>query len=71
MYHVGTKIKMFNGAAGTVVGYGTVDRKASLYNIFEDVTPVYLIELEEGFWRPANDCYVSVLAVHENSLENI
>lgn len=68
MFHIGTKVVLFNDATGVVVGYGTVDRDADPRNTGEDVVPVYLVSLDHGIWSADQSCFVSVLAVHADSL---
>jgi hypothetical protein len=49
---------------GSVVGLGTIIRE-------ETVIPVYLVELDEGFFNKDDTIWTSVLVVHRESLEPI
>lgn len=70
LYRIGTKVELINGLTGVVVGYGHLDRGAAPSNTIDDVTPIYLVDLDEGFWDPKLQVYVSVLVVHGDSLTN-
>lgn len=70
MFRVGTAVTLNTGITGSVVGHGTLDREACCGNVLSDVTPVYLVELDEGFFDPSNRCWVAVLVVHGDSLRS-
>lgn len=48
--------------AGRVVGTG------STTNLSGRIYPVYLVELDEGFYAPEGDTYVRLLPVHSSAL---
>lgn len=70
MHRVGTSVSLLGDPelTGVIVGYGTLDRDADPSNYFEGIVPVYLVSLSGGFFDPSNRVFVSVLAVHEDSL---
>jgi hypothetical protein len=49
---------------GTIVGMGHITRN-------NEMVPVYMIDLSEGFYNPEKTCYVQILVVHRDNLEPI
>jgi hypothetical protein len=71
MHGIGTSVYLLGdtGLTGVVVGYGTLDRDVDPSNYMGGVVPVYLVSLSSGFFDPSQRLFVSVLAVHEDSLK--
>ena len=71
MHSVGTSVSLLGDPSltGVIIGYGTLDRDADPSNYLGGVVPVYLVSLSDGFFDPSQRLFVSVLAVHEDSLK--
>jgi len=51
----------FNKIFGKIIGYGILHRT--------NANPVYLVELDEGFYDPDNKLFVSTIIVTEDNLK--